>query len=246
MNPQKFLFVTWVTDEELYSRCLDHLNKNLEVPEGFTVDFLGIRNANSIAEAYNQALSNDARFKIYLHEDTFLIHRFFLQDILDLFRYNPSLGMIGMAGCKKLPESGKWWDGIHTVGKVITALPDQTFTVLNIRDMENHFETVEGIDGMLLATQFDIPWQEEVTDKLLYASFQALEFIKRGYLVGVPQQIEPWCIHCYNNEKPSPGKYTHLQLKFLPHLLPKDESEEKPDLPCNESSTANNDATVNV
>jgi hypothetical protein len=214
MNEQKFLFVTCVNDEILYNRCLKHI-KNLNVPTGFTVDFLAIRGANSITEGYNQALSHDAKYKIYLHQDTFIINPFFLQDIWHLFKYNPALGLIGVAGCKKLPVNGVWWNANDVVGKAI-AFPNQTFTLYTLRDVEDSFESVEAIDGFLMVTQYDIPWREDIIDGFhFYDACQSLEFIKRGYLVGVPKQMEPWSIHYYDNQSPNLTEFTRLQQKFL-------------------------------
>lgn len=212
MNQQKFLFVTCVNDEELYNRCLNHI-KNLVIPTGFMVDYLAIRGARSITEGYNQALSIDAKYKIYLHQDTFIINPFFLQDILDLFRANPQLGMIGVAGCKKLPENGNWWDAMDTIGK---AIPGRTFNTVALRDIGDEFESVEGLDGLLMATQYDVPWRDDVIDGFhFYDACHVTEFIRRGYLVGVPKQVEPWCIHYYDSQHPHLGEYTRLQKRFL-------------------------------
>jgi hypothetical protein len=212
MNQQKFLFVTCVNDEELYSRCVKHI-KNLVIPTGFTVDFLAVRGANSITEGYNQALSIDAKYKIYIHQDTFIINPFFLQDILDLFRANPQLGMIGVAGCKKLPENGNWWDATDTIGK---AIPGRTFSTVALRDVEDEFESVEGLDGLLMVTQYDVPWRDDIIDGFhFYDACHVTEFIRRGYLVGVAKQVEPWCIHYYDSQLPHLAEYTRLQKKFL-------------------------------
>jgi hypothetical protein len=208
MNRQKFLFVTNVNDEISYYKCQKHI-QNLAIPAGFSIDFLPIRGAKSITEAYNQALSDDAKYKIYIHQDTFIINTFFLENILELFRSNPALGLIGIAGCKKLPVEGYWWDGVDLVGKVIIEY-NQTFIWGKFREVAEAFEPVEGIDGMLMVTQYDVPWPKRVIDgSHFYDSSHALEFIKRGYLVGVPQQVEPWCIKC--EKKPDLAKYE----KFL-------------------------------
>jgi hypothetical protein len=66
--------------------------QNLQVPQGYTIELLTVRGAKSMAEGYNRALANDAKYKIYLHQDTFIINPHFLREILDLFQSNPLLG----------------------------------------------------------------------------------------------------------------------------------------------------------
>ncbi|SEN78844.1 glycosyltransferase family protein [Lihuaxuella thermophila] len=213
MNNQKILFVTCVNDEALYRRCLKHIT-NLIIPKDFSVEFLAIRGAKSITQAYNSALSNDAKYKIYLHQDTFILNRHFLLNMLELFQSNPQLGLLGMVGCKKLPPNGTWWDGKDLVGKVI-AYPEQTFTVLRFKEIDTPFEEVEAVDGLIMATQYDIPWREELDGFHFYDASQSVEFTRRGYLVGVPRQVEPWCLHYHRYTRFFDPEYFRLQYIFL-------------------------------
>lgn len=55
---------------------------------------------------------------------------------------------------------------------------------------------VEAIDGLLMATQYDIPWREDLFDKWdFYDVSQTQEFIRKGYKVVVPNTGKPWVIH---------------------------------------------------
>jgi len=214
MNNRRFLFVSCVNDEELYESCVRHI-KRLIIPPGYEIDTLAVRNVKSITEGYNRALKDPAKYKIYLHQDVFIINPYFLHNILFLFQSNPRLGMIGLAGCKSLPPNGIWWDGEDLIGKAI-AYPDQTFALMKLREVEGHFESVEAVDGFLIATQYDLPWREDIIDGFhFYDTSQSLEFIKKGYLVGVPKQVEPWCLHYHVHHQPDPNEYQRLQSQFL-------------------------------
>ena len=55
---------------------------------------------------------------------------------------------------------------------------------------------MEAIDGFLMATQYDIPWREDLFDKWdFYDASQSMEFIRHGYKVVIPKMEEPWCLH---------------------------------------------------
>ena len=55
---------------------------------------------------------------------------------------------------------------------------------------------VEAIDGLLMATQYDIPWREDLfTHFDFYDVSQSFEMRKAGYQILVPYQEIPWVIH---------------------------------------------------
>jgi len=63
-------------------------------------------------------------------------------------------------------------------------------------EVQGDYQSVEAIDGLLMATQYDIPWREDVFQKWdFYDVSQSFEFRKRGYEVIVPKMEKPWCIH---------------------------------------------------
>ena len=66
------------------------------------------------------------------------------------------------------------------------------------------------MDGLLIATQYDIPWREDLFKKWdFYDVSQSFEFIDAGYKVVIPGQATDWYMHdCgiinlknYNNER---------------------------------------------
>ena len=54
---------------------------------------------------------------------------------------------------------------------------------------------VKAAGKYLLATQYDIPWQEMDGSWSNYNILQSLEMRKEGYQVVVPYQERPWCYH---------------------------------------------------
>lgn len=168
--------------------------ENLIIPNGMQLDILVVEGAKSMTSGYNEGMaSSNAKYKIYMHQDTFIVNRNMISDLLDIFQH-PQIGMIGMVGTPKLPENAIMWNDFR-YGKLYTSMNYQAGESI-IGDMENDYEEVEAIDGFFMATQYDIPWREDIFDKWdFYDLSQSFEFRKMGYKVVVPNMYRPWCIH---------------------------------------------------
>ena len=222
-NLNKVCFITCVNDESTYERCLNHI-RALHVPVGMQAEVIAIREAASMAAGYNAAIkATEAAYKVYLHQDTFILNRAFIASLIDLFRTNERLGMLGVVGAGKVPESGIWWEAANRYGKVIEYR--HTYGYLNFQEFEHNLRLVEAIDGLLIATQYDIPWREDLfTGWHLYDTSQCYEFLRQGYQVGVPRQDVPWVLHACGNEFDS-GAYDQYRRIFQQEYL----SEQKKD-----------------
>lgn len=85
MVDNKICFITCVNNERVYEESLIYI-KNLNIPEGFVVEYRALRNQKSITSAYNFAMKDcDAKYKVYLHQDVFIINKNFIFDILEVF-----------------------------------------------------------------------------------------------------------------------------------------------------------------
>ncbi|MCX5813458.1 MAG: glycosyltransferase [Proteobacteria bacterium] len=198
MNDNKIAFITWVKDEQVYQACLKHLDE-LRVPEGLEIERIVLQNVSNLAASYNLAVkTTEAKYKVYLHQETMIIHKNFLLDLIKLFKDQPCLGMIGVLGSKTIPTNGVWWDSNYKCGKVYENQKDPHELKIFAK-ITGEYEKVRALDGMLLATQRDVPWREDLFDSQLYAELaQVLEMERAGYTVAVPQLAEPWC--CYNEK----------------------------------------------
>lgn len=54
----------------------------------------------------NQAVG---QYKVYLHQDSFILNQSFLYDLLFIFQNNKNLGLFGVIGTRELPFRGMWW-----------------------------------------------------------------------------------------------------------------------------------------
>lgn len=192
MDEKKICFITCVNQEQYYRECLQYI-QHLLVPEGYQTEILAVYDASSMAAGYNEAMkSSDAKYKVYLHQDVFLIYPNLIQELLDKFQ-NPHIGMIGVIGCEKLSESGIMWE-TERIGNLDTILLGERNHLLNQEEGKDN--VVEAIDGAFMATQYDITWREDLFKSWdFYDVSQCREFQRAGYEVVVPYMSETWCIH---------------------------------------------------
>ncbi|TVX94074.1 glycosyltransferase family protein [Paenibacillus agilis] len=220
MGLQRILFVMCVNNETLFQQAQRQV-ANLLVPPGFMVELYDVRGAKSMASGYNSALHLEATYRIYIHQDTFLIHKGMLYDLVRLFERHPHLGMVGLAGCVELPSNGIWWEGNPLVGQVIEHRHD-VYQLLRFDHgalEASDYVQVQAIDGLFMATSVDLPWRDDVFDGFhFYDSAHSKEIALAGYEVGVLVLQSPWCIH-YNGDEFDQISYERYRQLFVQHYM---------------------------
>jgi hypothetical protein len=231
MDMHKICFITCVTDEIYYKESLLYLQQ-LKLPSGMRAEFIAVRGAKSMTSGYNKAMGqSNAKYKIYLHQDVFLTNKNYVKSIEKLFRADKSIGLIGIAGCKKLPDSGVWWQAIKKYGQVCHSYEPESIRLTNYGSASQPYCMVQAVDGLLMATQYDIPWRDDLfMDWHFYDIAQSMEFQRQAYRVIVPHQTEPWCVHA-TGRKELGGTYQQYRQVFLceynKELLDKEEFDVK-------------------
>nr|WP_295972085.1 glycosyltransferase family protein [uncultured Bacillus sp.] len=196
MKGNQICFISCVNNEEEYNMALHHINQ-LNIPEGYEVETVAVRNASSLTSGYNEGMRRtNAKYKVYLHQDVYIINKDFLYDVLGLFVKYPKLGMLGVVGSLTIPN-GYWWHSPYVYGTVYHTLTGKgKLGILKHRTVKSGFQQVRAIDGLIMITQYDIPWREDIFKGWhFYDVSQSLEFWKAGFEVGVPKQRQTWCIH---------------------------------------------------
>ncbi len=192
---KKIAFISCVNNEQLYNECVKYI-ENLIIPVGITIELIPIRGARSIMQGYNNGMKKtDAKYKVYLHQDTFIINKNFIHNTLEIFEIDNNIGMLGVIGSKAIPTNAIWWEAKKKYGKVYNN-PHGHMTLLEFDEIENKYEKVQAIDGLIMITQHDIKWREDIFNGWdFYDLSHCAEFIKEGYDVVIPKQYEPWCLH---------------------------------------------------
>ncbi|MBR4515120.1 MAG: glycosyltransferase family protein [Lachnospiraceae bacterium] len=166
----------------------------LDVPDGVKLDVISVQEACSLCAGYNEGMSaSSAKYKVYMHQDVRIIDRDFVSRLIDLFADNENVGMIGMVGTDSFPADGTMWN-VPRYGSVLETHVNETVLLRNYPD-ESDINAVL-CDGLLLATQYDLPWREDLFDGWdFYDASQCMEFIRNGYRVLIPYQEKTWCVH---------------------------------------------------
>ena len=193
MNEHKIAFIMCVNNQ-LYEQEAVFYIERLKLPEGFEREIVTIRDAVSMTSGYNQGMrQSDAKYKVYLHQDVFIINPDFINKIVQLFQ-NPRIGMIGIVGGLEADQIPVMWDG-KRLGMLYTNSVATADAYL-FGSVEGEYQEVQAVDGLLMATQHDVPWREDLFQKWdFYDVSQSMEFRRRGYQVVVPYMEKPWCIH---------------------------------------------------
>lgn len=207
---EKIVFIICYNNELYMKECLQYISW-LKVPEGVETEVIGITEAESMAAGYNVAMhESNAKYKVYLHQDLYILNESFIEDVIDLFVKYPEYGMLGVIGSKYMISDANYWKA-WDVGKC-----DAYNGLAQVHiDLENNAEIseVKAIDGMIMITQYDVEWRADILDGFdFYDISQSEEFRKHGYKVGVPYQETSWCNHVCGTSKLK--RYDVYRMKF--------------------------------
>lgn len=154
------------TDNERYEQEATAYISRLNVPEGMSIDLLSVKGALSMCAGYNEAMNaSDAKYKIYLHQDTFIVDTDILTKLLNVFK-DEKIGLVGAEGVSCLTT-----DMEYEHGEAIDA------------DGARYYKAA-AVGGYFMATSRDIPWREDLFDGWdFYEISQCAEFTKAGLKV---------------------------------------------------------------
>lgn len=200
MNENKVAFIICTNNDQFLNECLVWL-EFLNVPDGIEIEVLTITDAPSMLLGMQEGReSTDAKYKVYLHQDVFILNRNFIRDILDIFGADDKIGMIGMAGVQSMPPDGMMWSeklvgAIYTKGIRTMDYADYQYEMRDENDDLALYDVVS-VDGFLFATAYDVPLRPELFEGWdFYDVSTSLEYKRKGYRVVVPKQKMPWCLH---------------------------------------------------
>lgn len=190
----KVAFIVCYNHTIYMKECMDYISW-LNIPEGVETEVIGVADADSMTSGYNAAMnSSDAKYKVYLHQDVFILNKNFIRDMITVFENHSEYGMLGVIGSNRMIADAIYWDKWN-VGEVY-AWDTLKSIHLSLGGVQDLVESVEAIDGMIMMTQYDVPWKQDIFDGFdFYDISQSKEFLLAGYKVGVVKQEQPWCFH---------------------------------------------------
>ncbi len=195
MNDKKIAFIICTNNDRWYNECVQYLSR-LELPDGFDADVLQIVDAESMASGYNEGMhASDAKYKIYLHHDVFIIRTDFILRVIKSFQENPEVGIMGVIGTDKIVQDASYWDH-WDYGKVYALDAMLPFKVCGPNIYTEGITSAKAVDGMILMTQYDVEWREDIfTGWDFYDVSQCFEFARKGYSVAVFHEDEISIMH---------------------------------------------------
>lgn len=217
MNEHKFCFIICTNNDMFFEESLHYIN-HLAIPEGYSIDLLSVKEADSMTCGYNEAMSaSDAKYKIYMHQDVFILNKNLLNDLLSIFKADQKIGMIGMVGYDTISTDGIMWHE-NRYGCLYEHHPSFSYTPLSEYSYSlqaDGYGQAALIDGFLMATAYDLPWDDTVlTGWDFYDAFQSIHFLLHGYKIVVPEQRHPWCLHD-DNKLLNLTQYDLFRRKFM-------------------------------
>ena len=101
MADNSIAFIICVNDETYFEECLFYINR-LRLPDGYEAEVYPVRQAESIFQGYNMAMQqSEAQYKVYMHQDVFLIDKDIIRYFLNLFEQQPKAGIAGVLGTNR-------------------------------------------------------------------------------------------------------------------------------------------------
>ncbi len=212
LSKDKIAIIIHSSDEQYLEECLNYVEM-LEIPELYTVDVFVGDEASEKAVFYNEAMEvSDAKYKLYLSENTFIVQKDCLLQCIKLFEENEKLGMLGILGSK----------GEAKLGKAIVS-DSQSTGLHDFQKGKDGYYIAEKLDEAFLFTQYDIAWEN--------ASEHAADFVENGYLAAVPYQDIAWCQVDINlpvgkvSEEQQIYNYIKFLLRRIQYQLPEEKSQ---------------------
>jgi GT2 family glycosyltransferase len=218
-DDHKICFITVVKHDDQYALCQTAIAE-LKVPADMVIDSIAIRDADSMAEAYNAAMkASDARYKIYLQDNLIILDKDFLNMLVDMFKAHPEIGIAGAVGSSDLPKDGMYWDG-SLVGAYYSQVSadEQVIAYTYSKDPEVPVNAM-WLDGCILCTQYDIPWREDLFKGSNYYDLsQCMEFHRKGYQSAVFPGLKPSVLY-FGQRAPLGEKFAKDNFTFRREYL---------------------------
>lgn len=188
----------YCTNDAWYSQECERYIRRLQLDPQMQIRIYSVWNSPSMAAGYNCAMNmSTAKYKIYIHHDTFIIHTDMITDLLQGFGQNSEYGALGIAGTTHLEDNAMWQLSDkedmreYLYQDAIMDIKESRSIVTN-----GFVEEADALDGILIATSQDCKWREDLfTHWHFYDISQCYEFRRAGKKVGVINPDKMWLMH---------------------------------------------------
>jgi len=175
----------------------DYKKHILETCGVINSEFLFYKNENeySLTDVYNKGLK-ESKYDIvvFLHDDIIIKTNNWGNKLLKHYKRNVEYGILGVAGSKSLPTSGKWWENKKTMyGQVYHTDKGNTWLSKYSDDLGNKITDVVVVDGVFFSVNKKVIKKEFNAD-IKGFHFYDIDFCFNNYIndikVGVHYDIK--------------------------------------------------------
>ena len=198
MNNNKICFIMCSNNDICASECITYINR-LYVPDGMEVEILTVKDAPSMLGGYREGYeSTDAEYIVYMHNDVFILNRYFISDILNVFRSDDNIGMIGMVGAPEMSSDFIMWNGRRVGNQFVKG--DMNNVEYRYDIGREEYEDVAVVDGFLMVYRRmkgkEAVFRDDILDGWdFYDVSMSFEVLKENRRIVVPWQDSAWCLH---------------------------------------------------
>ena len=160
------------------------LHKNVEVIEI-------VNNGESLTSAYNRGYKQSKYdIVVFCHDDILVETKQWGRKLLKHFDRNEEYGIIGVAGSKYMPLSGKWWEKPKTMyGKVKHTHNGKSWLSEYSADLGVGVEDVVNVDGLFFAVHKDRLYKDDnytpFDERVKGFHFYDVDFCFKNFVSGV-------------------------------------------------------------
>lgn len=217
MEQDLICFVILSHDEAAYNHCTRFLDR-LIVPVGMRVQYMrgdGYDGGKTAALCQTAMTASDAKYKIYMSDCVSITNPRFLPAVINAFRADETLGILGVMGYSASPFSDDFWTSAP-IGAVTFCKDGKEKTAHYLYD-EKNITPAKVLIPPILATQYDVPWRQMFQSARYAAMSLSLEHQRKGYTAAVLPQETIWCSaeECAYD---SPDDETCYRLEYAPEI----------------------------
>lgn len=145
-----------------------------------------VNNGEGLTKPYNKLL-NAALYDIvvFLHDDIEIKTNNWGNKLIKHYKRNTEYGILGVAGSKSLPESGKWWEDTRKMyGNVYHTHEGKTWLSAYSKDIGNQLEETVIVDGVFFSVHKK-RIKETFGENFEGFHFYDVDFTFRNHIKGV-------------------------------------------------------------
>ncbi len=166
---------------------IEHIKNTSGIHKGLEVKQYINNGEYSLTEIYNKALKETTNnIVVFCHDDIIFDTKNWGNKILKHFKRNSEYGILGKAGSKYMPSSGRWWDNGMTeaIGQVYHKQGEKKWLSSYNKPFGNKVEETIIVDGLFFVVNKNII-KKQFNEEIKGFHFYEIDFCFNNFLEGV-------------------------------------------------------------